>query len=97
MLWLKTLIGITVQAFFLGAIIYLPAWTWYWEDAITWFSIFYFMTFFTSRLCLYPPPNSMQLTFGFLQTASSQPVAIVALLVMPLRMHRTRKNQVKTK
>ncbi len=46
MLWLKTLIGITVQAFFLGAIIYLPAWTWYWEDAITWFSIFYFMTFF---------------------------------------------------
>ena len=50
MLWVKTLLGITVQALFLGLFIYLPAWTWYWEDAITWFSIFYFMTFFSKTI-----------------------------------------------
>ena len=71
MLWLKTLLGITVQAFFLGLFIYLPAWTWYWEDAITWFSIFYFMTFFSCIYLLIYKPESLEARLNV--QPSSQP------------------------
>ena len=71
MLWVKTLLGITVQALFLGLFIYLPAWTWYWEDAITWFSIFYFMTFFSCIYLLIYKPESLEARLNM--QPSSQP------------------------
>ena len=71
MLWLKTLLGITVQAFLLGILVYLPAWTWYWEDAITWFSIFYFMSFFSCIYLLIYKPESLEARLNV--QPSSQP------------------------
>ena len=50
MLWFKTLIGIFIQAIFLGLFIYLPAWTLFWSDALIWAAVFYLIN---SVACIY--------------------------------------------
>ena len=81
MLWLKTLAGITVQAFFLGIFVYLPAWTWYWEDAITWFSIFYFMTFFSCIYLLIYKPESLEARLNMQPTSQPREDKIATSLI----------------
>ena len=81
MLWLKTILGITVQAFFLGIFVYLPAWTWYWEDAITWFSIFYFMTFFSCIYLLIYKPESLEARLNMKPTSQPREDIIATSLI----------------
>ena len=50
MLWLKTLIGILLQAIFLALFIYVPAGTLYWSDALIWAAVFYAIN---SAACIY--------------------------------------------
>ena len=50
MLWLKTLIGILLQAIFLALFIYVPAGTLYWFDALIWAAVFYAIN---SAACIY--------------------------------------------
>ncbi len=50
MLWIKTLIGVFIQAIFLALLIYLPAGTLYWPDALIWAALFYAIN---SAACIY--------------------------------------------
>ena len=50
MLWIKTLIGVFIQAIFLALLIYLPAGTPYWPDALVWAALFYAIN---SAACIY--------------------------------------------
>ena len=50
MLWIKTLIGVFIQAIFLALLIYLPAGTLYWPDALVWAALFYAIN---SAACIY--------------------------------------------
>ena len=41
MLWIKTFIGVLFQALLLATLVYLPAWTLYWTDALIWAVTYY--------------------------------------------------------
>tara|TARA_B100001057_G_scaffold322745_1_gene322985 strand:+ start:552 stop:1235 length:684 start_codon:yes stop_codon:yes gene_type:complete len=65
MLWFKTFFGITFQISLLALLIYLPAWTLNWPDALLWIFIFSIIVFSGSTYLLITKPESIEARMNF--------------------------------
>ena len=65
MLWIKTFFGITFQISLLALLIYLPAWTLNWPDALLWIFIFSIIVFSGSTYLLITKPESIEARLNY--------------------------------
>ena len=65
MLWIKTFFGIAFQISLLALLIYLPAWTLTWPDALLWIFIFSVIVFSGSTYLLISKPESVQARLNY--------------------------------
>ena len=60
MLIIKTIVGISIQALLLMALLLLPAWTIYWHDALIWGAIYFLIVTTGSAYLLVKRPASIE-------------------------------------
>ena len=60
MLWIKTFVGLIFQAAILALLLYLPAWTLFWEDALVWFLVNYSIIILACVYLLIVKPKSLE-------------------------------------
>jgi len=81
MLWIKTILGVTLQTAILAFLIYLPAWRIDWPDALLWVSIHYFISIIACIYLLITKPASIEARLNYEPEAQPQEDKLATILM----------------